>query len=82
VAQDGVFSEIALRPLLTPLLHSDIIAHALAIQGLPELTDQHNTVKSLSSGNNRKNIFKNPSSLDFKIRTFLIDQSRVDIKLP
>jgi hypothetical protein len=52
------------------------------IQGLPELADQNNTVKSLSSGNNRKNILKNPSSLDFKIRTFLIDQSRVDIKLP
>jgi hypothetical protein len=51
------------------------------IQGLPELADQNNTVKSLSSGN-RKNILKNPSSLDFKIRTFLIDQSRVDIKLP
>jgi hypothetical protein len=44
--------------------------------------DQNNTVKSLSSGNNRKNILKNPSSLDFKIRTFLIDQSRVGIKLP
>jgi hypothetical protein len=26
------------------------------IQGLPELADQNNTVKSLSSGNNRKNI--------------------------
>jgi hypothetical protein len=52
------------------------------IQGLPELADQNNTVKSLSSGNNRKNILKNPSSLDFKIRTFLIDQSGVDIKLP
>jgi hypothetical protein len=51
------------------------------IQGLPELADQNNTVKSLSSGNNRKNILKNPSSLDFKIRTFLIDQSCVDIKL-
>jgi hypothetical protein len=38
-------------------------------------------VKSSSSGNNRKNILKNPSSLDFKIRTFLIDQSRVDIML-
>jgi hypothetical protein len=48
------------------------------IQGLPELADQNNTVKSLSSGNNRKNILKNVSSLDFKIRTFLIDQSRVD----
>jgi hypothetical protein len=36
-------------------------------------------VKSLSSGNNRKNIEKNPSSLYFKIRTLLIDQSRVDI---
>jgi hypothetical protein len=45
-----------------------------------ELADQNNTVKS--SGNNRKNILKNPSSLDFKIRTLLIDQSRVDIKLP
>jgi hypothetical protein len=44
--------------------------------------DQNNTVKSSSSGNNMKNIFKNPSSLDFKIRTFLINQSRVDIKLP
>jgi hypothetical protein len=54
----------------------------LDIQGLPELADQNNTAKSLSSGNNRKNILKNPSSLDFKIRTFLIDQSRVDIKLP
>jgi hypothetical protein len=52
------------------------------IQGLPELADQNNTVTSLSSENNRKNIFKNPSSLDFKTRTFLIDQSRVDIKLP
>jgi hypothetical protein len=52
------------------------------IQGLPELADQNNTVKSLSSGNNRKHILKNPSSLDFKIRTFLIDQSRVGIKLP
>jgi hypothetical protein len=39
--------------------------------------DQNNTVKSSSSGNNRKNILKNPSSLDFKIRTLLIDQSRV-----
>jgi hypothetical protein len=29
-----------------------------------------------------ENILKNPSSLDFKIRTLLIDQSRVDIKLP
>jgi hypothetical protein len=44
----------------------------IKIQGLPELAD----------GNNRKNILKNPFSLDFKIRTFLIDQSRVDIKLP
>jgi hypothetical protein len=52
------------------------------IQGLLELADQNNAVKSLSSGNNRKNILKNPSSLNFKIRTFLIDQSRVDIKLP
>jgi hypothetical protein len=52
------------------------------IQGLPELADQNNTVKSLSSGNNRKNTLKNPSSLDFKIRTLLIDQSLVDIKLP
>jgi hypothetical protein len=52
------------------------------IQGLSELADQNNTVKSSSSGNKRKNILKNPSSLDFKIRTFLIDQSRVDIKLP
>jgi hypothetical protein len=51
------------------------------IQGLSELADQNNTVKSSSSGNNWKNIFKNPSSLDFKIRAFLIDQSRVDIKL-
>jgi hypothetical protein len=49
------------------------------IQGLSELADQNNTVKSSSSGNNRKNILKNPSSLDFKIRMFLIDQSRVDI---
>jgi hypothetical protein len=56
--------------------------HPVYIQGLPELADQNNTVKSLSSSNNRKNILKNPSSLDFKIRTFLIDQSRVDIKLP
>jgi hypothetical protein len=48
------------------------------IQGLPELADQNNTVKSLSSGNNRKNILKNVCSLDFKIRTFLIDQSRID----
>jgi hypothetical protein len=54
----------------------------LNIQGLSELADQNNTVKSSNSGNNRKNIFLNPSSLDFKIRTFLIDQSRVDIKLP
>jgi hypothetical protein len=53
-----------------------------SIQGLSELADQNNTVKSSSSGNNSKNILKNPSSLDFKIRTFLIDQSRVDIKLP
>jgi hypothetical protein len=52
------------------------------IQGLSELADQNNTVKSSSSGNNRNNILKNPSLLDFKIRTFLIDQSRVDIKLP
>jgi translation elongation factor EF-1alpha len=51
-------------------------------QSLSELADQNNTVKSSSSGNNRKNILKNPSSLDFKIRTFLIDQSHVDIKLP
>jgi hypothetical protein len=49
------------------------------IQGLSELADQ---MKSSSSGNNRKNIFFNPSSLNFKIRTFLIDQSCVDIKLP
>jgi hypothetical protein len=54
---------------------------SVSIQGLSELADQNNTVKS-SSGNNRKNIFKNPSSLDFKIRTLLIDQSCVDIKLP
>jgi hypothetical protein len=52
------------------------------IQGLSELADQNNTVKTSSSGNNSKNILKNSSSLDFKIRTFLIDQSRVDIKLP
>jgi hypothetical protein len=52
------------------------------VQGLSELADENNTVKSSSSGNNRKNILKNPSSLDFKIRTLLIDQSRVDIKLP
>jgi hypothetical protein len=58
------------------------LQYYLYIQGLPELADQNNTVKSLSSGNNRINILKNPSSLDFKIRTFLIDQSRVDIKLP
>jgi hypothetical protein len=32
------------------------------IQSLSELADQNNAVKSLSSGNNRKNIFKNPSS--------------------
>jgi hypothetical protein len=50
------------------------------IRGLLELADQNNTVISSSSGNNRKNILKNPSSLDFKIRTLLIDQSRVDIK--
>jgi hypothetical protein len=54
----------------------------LHIQGLSELANQNNMVKSSSSGNNRKNIFKNPSSLYFKIRTFLIDQSLVDIKLP
>jgi hypothetical protein len=54
----------------------------IEIQGLSELADQNDTVKSSSSGNNRKNIFKNPISLDFKIRTLLIDQSRVDIKLP
>jgi hypothetical protein len=54
----------------------------MIIQGLSELADQNNTVKSSSSGNNRKNIFKNRFSLDFKIRTLLIDQSRVDIKLP
>jgi hypothetical protein len=47
------------------------------IQGLSELADQNNMVKSSSFGNNRKNILKNPSSLDFKIRTLLIDQSRV-----
>jgi hypothetical protein len=56
--------------------------HKTIIQGLSELADQNNTVKSSSSGNNRKNILKNPSSLDFKIRTFLIDQSHVDIKSP
>jgi hypothetical protein len=54
----------------------------LCIQGLSELADKNDTVKSSSSGNNRKNILKNPSSLDFKIRRLLIDQSRVDIKLP
>jgi hypothetical protein len=54
----------------------------VTMQGLSELADQNNTVKSSSSGNNRKNILKNPSSWDFKIRTLLIDQSRVDIKLP
>jgi hypothetical protein len=58
------------------------IALKIIIQGLSELADQNNTVKSSSSGNNWKNIFLNPSSLDFKIRTFLINQSRVDIKLP
>jgi hypothetical protein len=52
------------------------------IQGQSKLADQNNTLKSSSSGSNRKNILKNPSSLDFKIRTFLFDQSRVDIKLP
>jgi hypothetical protein len=52
------------------------------MQGLSELADQNNTAKSSSSGNNRKHILKNPSSWDFKIRTLLIDQSRVDIKLP
>jgi hypothetical protein len=30
--------------------------HFPIIQGLPELADQNNTVKSLSSGNDRKNI--------------------------
>jgi hypothetical protein len=54
----------------------------VVIQGLSELADQNNMVNSSSSGNNRKNIFLNPSSLDFKIRTLLIDQSSVDIKLP
>jgi hypothetical protein len=54
----------------------------LVIQGLSELADQNNTLKSSSSGNNKKNILKNPSLLNFKIRTFLIDQSCVDIKLP
>jgi hypothetical protein len=52
------------------------------VQGLSELADRNNTVISSSSGNNRKNILKNPSSLNFKIRTLLIDQSRVYIKLP
>jgi hypothetical protein len=54
----------------------------LNIQGLSKLADQNNIVKSSSSGNNRKNILKNRFSLDFKIRTLLIDQSRVNIKLP
>jgi hypothetical protein len=54
----------------------------VTMQGLSELADQNNTVKSSSSGNNKKNIFKNPSPWDLKIRTLLIDQSRVDIKLP
>jgi hypothetical protein len=54
----------------------------LHIQALSELADQNNTVKSSSSGNNRRNIKKNQSSLNFKIRTFLIDQSCVDKKLP
>jgi hypothetical protein len=31
------------------------------IQGLSELADQNNTVNSSSSGNNRKNVQKNPS---------------------
>jgi hypothetical protein len=35
------------------------------IQGLPELADQNNTVKSLSSGNNRKNIFKKSILIGF-----------------
>jgi hypothetical protein len=35
------------------------------IQGLSELADQNNTVESSSSGNNRKNVLKNPSSLDY-----------------
>jgi hypothetical protein len=34
----------------------EIEFNKLNIQGLPELADQNNTVKSLSSGNNRKNI--------------------------
>jgi hypothetical protein len=42
------------------LQHGNIINRVIrvGIQGLPELADQNNTVKSLSSGNNRKNIFK------------------------
>jgi hypothetical protein len=41
------------------LQHGNIINRVIrvGIQGLPELADQNNTVKSLSSGNNRKNIF-------------------------
>jgi hypothetical protein len=66
----------------TPTLRTNLNEQPIIIQDLSELADQNNTVTSSSSGNNRKNIFLNPSSLDFKIRTFLIHQSRRDIKLP
>jgi hypothetical protein len=66
----------------TPTLRTNLNEHPIIIQDLSELADQNNTVTSSSSGNNRENIFLNPSSLDFKIRTFLIHQSRRDIKLP
>jgi hypothetical protein len=35
----------------------------VSIQGLSELADQNNTVNSSSSGNNRKNVQKNLSSI-------------------
>jgi hypothetical protein len=65
----------------TPTLRTNLNEHPIIIQNLSELADQNNTVTSSSSGNNSNNN-NNPSSLDFKIRTFLIHQSRRDIKLP
>jgi hypothetical protein len=45
------------------------------IQGLPELADQNNTVNSPSSGNNRKNVQKNLSSIVIRKEAVYIDQS-------
>jgi hypothetical protein len=45
----GIFYKYSLKFVMKYVIN-------MYLQGLPELADQNDTVKSLSSGNNRKNI--------------------------